>query len=80
MENKKSRVVAGVLAIFLGCLGIHYFYCGKSVAGVVCLVIGLFTWGIVGILTLVQGIIILTKSDEEFEKTWVKSETKFPIF
>lgn len=75
-ENKK--VLAGVLAILLGALGIHKFILGYSKEGiimlVVTLVIGGFTCGIgvglMGIVGLIEGIIYLTKSDEEFYNTY----------
>lgn len=60
----KSKVVAGVLAILLGALGVHKFYLGKIGQGIVYL---LFCWtGIPGIIGLIEGIIYLVKSDEEF--------------
>lgn len=43
--SEKSKVVALVLAIFLGCLGIHRFYVGKIGSGIV----WLFTGGAFGI-------------------------------
>lgn len=60
----KSKLVAGLLGIFLGTLGIHNFYLGNSVKGVIQLLIGLFGWVfLVGwIATLwgfIEGVIIL---------------------
>lgn len=47
MQNvsEKSRSVALMLAIFLGWLGAHHFYTGKTVKGV----LYLFTFGLLGI-------------------------------
>lgn len=60
----KSRVTAGVLGILLGGLGIHKFYLGKVGLGVVYL---LFFWTYVpAIIGLVEGIIYLTQSDQDF--------------
>lgn len=75
-ENKK--VLAGVLAILLGALGIHKFILGYNKEGIIMLVITLiiggFTCGIgVGLMSivgLIEGIIYLTKSDEEFYNTY----------
>ena len=75
-ENKK--MLAGILAILLGALGIHKFILGYQKEGIimlaVTLVIGFFTCGIgaslMGILGLIEGIIYLTKSDEEFYNTY----------
>lgn len=44
MENSKQKVVAGLLAIFLGCYGVHNFYLGntkKAVIQLVCTLVGL---------------------------------------
>lgn len=44
MENNKQKVVAGLLAIFLGSYGIHNFYLGytkKAVIQLVCTIVGL---------------------------------------
>ena len=59
----------GVLAILLGGLGIHKFYLGYSKEGIIQLLLGLLC-GIGGIIGLVEGIIYLTKSDEDFYQTY----------
>jgi TM2 domain-containing membrane protein YozV len=71
-SNKK--ILAGVLAILLGAFGVHKFILGYTKEGIIMLVItiiiGAFTCGIgasaMGIIGLIEGIIYLTKSDEEF--------------
>jgi Predicted membrane protein len=60
----KNKVVAALLAIFLGSFGIHHFYLGNTMIGVIYL---LFFWTAVpGIIGFVEGIIYLTMSDERF--------------
>ncbi len=67
---QKSRVVAGVLGILLGSLGIHRFYLGYTTIGVVLVLmstVGVFlTFGLsaiaAGIWGLVEGILILVGS------------------
>jgi TM2 domain-containing membrane protein YozV len=79
-ENKK--VLAGILAILLGSLGIHKFILGYNKEGIIMLVctlvLGVITCGIavslVGIIGLIEGIIYLTKSDEEFYSTYQVSK------
>ncbi len=75
VENKK--VLTGILAIILGWLGVHKFILGYNKEGVILLVLGLlgfFTCGITssisGIVGIIEGIIYLTKSDEEFYNTY----------
>lgn len=67
-ENKK--VLAGILAIVIGSLGIHKFILGYTQEGIIQIVITFVTCGIGGIVPLIEGIIYLTKSDEEFYQTY----------
>ncbi len=60
----KSKIVAGILAILLGGIGVHKFYLGKTGMGVLYL---LFCWtGVPAILGLIDGIMLLVSSDENF--------------
>ena len=71
-QEGPNKVLVGVLAILLGWLGIHKFMLGQTVPGIIMLVISLFTCGsISSIIGLVEGIIYLTKSDEDFYQTYV---------
>ncbi|SRX72484.1 TM2 domain-containing protein [Aequorivita antarctica] len=67
-ENKK--ILAGILAIVIGSLGIHKFILGYTQEGIIQIVISIVTCGIGGIIPLIEGIIYLTKSDEEFYQTY----------
>jgi len=67
-ENKK--VIAGILAILLGGFGVHKFVMGYTKEGIIQIVITLVTCGIGSLVGLVEGIIYLTKSDEEFYETY----------
>lgn len=75
-DNKK--ILAGILAIVLGGFGIHKFILGYTKEGIIMLVatliLGVVTCGIAGwvvwIVGLIEGIIYLTKSDEEFYNTY----------
>lgn len=60
----KNKVVAGLLAIFVGWLGVHHFYLGSNMAGVITLVA---CCGVSGLLNLVEGIMLLIMSDAEFD-------------
>ena len=80
-ENKK--ILAGILAIVLGALGVHKFILGYQKEGFILLGITLasyvlmcafgigllFVW-IPGLIGLIEGIIYLTKSDAEFYNTY----------
>lgn len=71
----KGRVTAALLAIFLGAIGAHEFYLGHNTSGLIRLGIGIV--GLVihvpaaSIIGLIEGIIYLTKSDEEFQRVYV---------
>ena len=62
----KSKVVAGVLGIFLGAFGIHRFYLGHTGIGLAQLLITVLTCGYGSLITgpwgLIEGILILVGS------------------
>tara|TARA_R110002126_G_scaffold43261_1_gene124128 strand:- start:19 stop:300 length:282 start_codon:yes stop_codon:yes gene_type:complete len=71
VQEDNKRLVAGLLAILLGPFGIHKFLLGYTSEGIIWLVISLFTLGsVTGLLGVIEGIIYLTKSDEEFYQTY----------
>lgn len=75
---QKSKVAAGILGILLGSLGIHKFYLGYTQEGLIMILVtligGVITLGVaagvMGIIGLVEGIMYLTKSDDEFYRTY----------
>jgi TM2 domain-containing membrane protein YozV len=70
-KRESKRVMCGVLAILLGSLGVHKFVLGMTTPGIIMLALFIFTCGSVsGIIGLIEGIIYLTKSDEEFYQTY----------
>lgn len=64
----KDRITAGILAILLGGLGIHHFYLGNTGRGILYIVLGCI--GISPILGLIDGILYLVKSEEEFQRNY----------
>ena len=74
----KSKVAAGVLAILFGAFGAHKFYLGYIAQGFILLAITLFTFGlgaiVTGIIGIVEGIIYLTKSDDDFDVIYVQNK------
>ena len=61
----KSKIAAGILAIFFGGIGIHKFYMGKIGMGILYLC---FCWtGIPEVVGFIEGIIYLCSSDENFQ-------------
>ncbi|ARV13504.1 TM2 domain-containing protein [Gilvibacter sp. SZ-19] len=86
-ESKSNkRVLAGILALVFGGIGLHKFVLGYNKEGLMLLIgtlvlgvisFGLLTWAI-WVITVVEGIIYLTKSDAEFYHTY--QENKRPWF
>lgn len=75
----KDHVAAGLLAIFLGSLGIHKFYLGYNTPGFIMLAItivgSIFSLGLAGlamvVISIVEGVLYLSKSQTEFEQIYV---------
>lgn len=69
-ENERpNRVMIGILAILLGAFGIHRFMLGDTTGRIIRLALSCVCLG--GPISLIEGIIYLTKSDEEFYQTYV---------
>lgn len=73
----KNRIVAALLAFFLGGFGFHKFYLGYNGAGLVMLACALLGWillfvptGIVWLIALIEAVIYLTRSDDEFHERY----------
>jgi TM2 domain-containing membrane protein YozV len=73
--DASKKIPAGILGILLGGLGIHKFILGYTKEGVIMLLVTLLTFGIgagiMAIIGLIEGIIYLTKSDEDFVSTYI---------
>ena len=73
-----KKLVAGILAIIAGSLGVHKFVLGYTTEGVIMLLVTVLTCGIAGIamsiIGIIEGIMYLTKSDEEFVRTYIQGQ------
>ena len=83
-EAASKKMVAGLCGILLGGMGIHKFILGMPTPGVImlvvsmagaitgaCLIVPILGPMAMGVIGLVEGIIYLTKSDEEFYQTYM---------
>ncbi|MFT3903259.1 MAG: TM2 domain-containing protein [Niabella sp.] len=82
MENNQpyksdKKLVAGLLGILLGTFAIHKFYLGYTKTAVIQLIISIVTCGIGGVIGFIEGILYLTKSDEEFDQTYVTNQKQW---
>lgn len=55
----KQKMVAGILGILIGSIGIHNFYMGNSKKGIIQIVATVVTCGLLGIWGFIEGIMIL---------------------
>lgn len=77
--GSEKKLAAGICGILLGGFGVHKFMLGYTTEGIIMLVtwiVGIiFLCGIpsmvIGIIGLIEGIMYLTKSDEEFSSTYI---------
>ncbi len=77
-DKQKSKIVAGILALFFGPFGVHKFYLGCTAAGFITIILFVFGIALLGIpslliaiITFIEGILYLVKSDNEFEEKYV---------
>ncbi|HJS23051.1 MAG TPA: NINE protein [Pyrinomonadaceae bacterium] len=73
-----KKIVAGILAILVGALGVHKFILGYTTEGVIMLLVSVLSCGILAVIPsvigIIEGIMYLTKSDEEFVRTYIQSK------
>ena len=81
IPGAEKKIVAGILAILLGGLGIHKFYLGYTTAGLIMILVTVLTCGfggtIMAIIGLIEGIIYLTKTDAEFVAIYVTGKKEW---
>ena len=74
-----KKIACGICGILIGAFGIHKFILGYTTEGLIMLLVslvgGILTCGIagavMGIIGLIEGIMYLTKSDNEFYSTYI---------
>lgn len=76
----KSRGVCALLAIFLGFMGVHYFYLGKTGAGVLTFILFLCSCTCWYYVMIIQGILMFCMSNADFERKYVQNPSFMPLF
>jgi len=88
LPGADKKIAAGICGLLLGGFGVHKFILGYQNEGIIMLsayliglVITFITCGVgvfipvaVGVIGLIEGIMYLTKSDEEFVRTYVQNK------
>lgn len=80
-EASNKKLAAGLLAIFLGSFGVHKFVLGYNTAGLIMLLVTVLTCGVagfvMGVIGIIEGIIYLTKTPEEFESIYLQNSKEW---
>jgi TM2 domain-containing membrane protein YozV len=71
-----TKIAAGICGILLGGLGIHKFILGYTASGLIMLLVSVLScfwlWPVMAIIGLIEGIVYLTKTDEDFVRQYVE--------
>lgn len=74
-QTNSQKVAAGICGILIGGFGVHKFILGMTGPGLIMLLVTFLTCGIGGIVMhiigIIEGVIYLTKPDEEFYRMYV---------
>ena len=77
-EISNKKLAAGLTGIFLGAFGVHKFVLGYNKPAIIMLVVSLLTCGvgyfIFQVIGIIEGIIYLTKSNDEFRVEYLDAE------
>jgi TM2 domain-containing membrane protein YozV len=73
-EAGQKKLLCGILGIVLGGLGVHRFLLGDTKGGIIRIVLSMCTLGAGSIIGIIEGIIYLTKSDEDFQKIYIEGK------
>jgi TM2 domain-containing membrane protein YozV len=81
IPGAEKKIAAGICGILLGALGIHKFILGYNTAGIIMLCITVLSCTVLSIIPaiigLIEGIIYLTKTDEDFVNTYVTNKKEW---
>ena len=72
-DVSSKKLAAGICGILIGAFGVHKFILGYTMEGILQILLSLLC-GIGAIIGLIEGIIYLTKSDEEFYTTYIANK------
>ena len=72
--RSEKKLAAGLLGILLGTFGGNKFYLGYTNEGIIQIVLNIVTCGIATVIPFIEGIIYLTMSDEQFDRTYVQNK------
>ncbi|MBU4538529.1 MAG: TM2 domain-containing protein [Weeksellaceae bacterium] len=71
--HSEKKLAAGLLGILAGIVGANKFYLGYIKEGIIQIVLNIVTFGFATFIPFIEGIIYLTMSDEQFDRTYVQN-------
>ena len=74
IPGAEKKIAAGICGILIGGLGVHRFILGDTTGGIIRIVLTFVTCGAALIIGLIEGIIYLTKSDEDFVNEYITNK------
>ena len=74
IPGAEKKIAAGICGILIGGFGVHRFILGDATGGIIRIVLTFVTCGAAAIIGLIEGIIYLTKSDEEFVNEYITNQ------
>jgi TM2 domain-containing membrane protein YozV len=70
-----QKIAAGICGILIGSLGVHKFVLGMTGPGLIMLLVSIvscgFAWPVMHVIGIIEGIIYLTKTDEQFYQMYM---------
>ena len=72
--RSEKKLAAGLLGIFAGIVGANKFYLGYINQGLIQIVLNVCTCGAASVIPVIEGIIYLTMSDEQFDQTYIQNK------
>lgn len=76
LPGAEKKLPAGILALLVSALAIHRFYLGDPVGGIIRICLNI-ACGAGALISFIEGIIYLTKSDEDFVATYIQGDKKW---
>jgi len=74
-QANSQKIAAGICGILIGSLGVHKFILGMTGPGLIMLLVSVLScgvaWPVMHIIGIIEGIIYLTKTDEQFYQTYM---------
>jgi TM2 domain-containing membrane protein YozV len=74
IPGAEKKLVAGLLAIFVSPLALHKFYLGYTKTGIIQIIIVFCTCFLGSFISIIEGVIYLMKSDEQFVNTYITNK------